>query len=718
MSQGRGARILAAAVVAGAALAASRGRAEELAYVTSAARDSVAVIDASVDAMVDEIPLGVGRDGLAASPDGSRLYAVDDVTGTLAVIDVGRGAVERRFPLGGDPRGLVLSADGRFAFIAGQSLRRLDLRTGELRVILDDGSYAYGLALSGDGSRLYAAMPLFGNDAPGLIVVDAATAGVLTTGGLGVFARAVALSPDGTRVYLVGSSSGQAGTRVQILDAFSMRLLNAVHLGGDKIPTDALITADGRTLYVSLLTTRQALLVVDAGTGRLRRRIDTVASPQRLALSADGRRLFVTSAADGAVAVLDAASGDAVDVIPAGAGPLSIVAVPAEPEAAYVAGADGVRAVAAGTASAVVVPSVSAPNGIAVTRDGSLALVAGRASGNVGIVDLRERRLTAAVATGGAPFDVELDAGDRLAFAGNFAAPGAIFVIDVAAAALTDVLAAPDQVSDLALLPDGQRLLAASGSGSVATVDVAGGAPIALTSTGPANGIAASADGRTVVVAAEQPDAIRAFAADAGGLLSPGRVVEVQSSSQPCAVAMRRDGSRAYVNEYFGARVFALDVASGRLTTSPSLALPYVTFACGLALSADERRVYLVNTVNRVVSVLDAETLALRHHIPGLPGMSRIAIGCPGGCPSPPPRATATPTATAPPTATPAPCRGDCNGDGGVTVDDLVAAVGVALESQPAARCRAGDLDGDGRIVVSELVSAVTSALAGCAGGA
>lgn len=712
MSRSRGALILAAAVVAGAALAASRGRAEELAYVTSAARDSVAVIDASVDAMVDEIPLGVGRDGLAASPDGSRLYAVDDVTGTLAVIDVGRGAVERRFPLGRDPRQLVVGAGGRFAFVAGQSLRRLDLQTGALRAIVDDGSYAYDLVLSRDGSRLFVAMLRFGDDTPGLIVVDAATTGVLTSGGLGFFARAVALSPDESRVYLLGSNRGQAGTRVQILDASSMRLLNAVHLGGYEVPSDALVTADGATLYVSLLTTRGALLALDASTGRLRRRIDTGFYPQRLALSADGRRLYVTSADDGAVAVLDAASGDVVDRVPAGSGPLAVIPVPGEPEAAYVAGADGVRAVAAGTASAVVVPSVSEPNGIAVTRDGSTALVAGRASGNVGFVDLRERRLTAAVATGGAPFDVELDADDRRAFAGNFAAPGAIFVIDVAAAALTDVLSAPDQVADLTLLPDGQRVLAASGSGSVATVDVAGGAPIALTSTGPANGIAASADGRTVVVAAELPDAIRAFAADAGGLLSPGRVVEVQSSSQPCAVAMRRDGSRAYVNEYFGARVFALDVASGRLTTSPSLALPYVTFACGLALSADERRVYLANAVNRVVSVLDAETLALLHHIPGLPGMSRIAIGCPGGCPSPPPRATPTPTAT------PVPCRGDCNGDGGVTVDDLVAAVGVALESQPAARCRAGDLDGDGRIVVSELVRAVTSALVGCAGAA
>lgn len=81
--------------------------------------------------------------------------------------------------------------------------------------------------------------------------------------------------------------------------------------------------------------------------------------------------------------------------------------------------------------------------------------------------------------------------------------------------------------------------------------------------------------------------------------------------------------------------------------------------------------------------------------------------------PSPLPTPTDTPpmiaTATVP--ATP-PVAGDCDGDGHVGVDELVRAVGIALESQPLVSCAAADRDGDGRVRIDELVAALAAALA------
>ena len=65
--------------------------------------------------------------------------------------------------------------------------------------------------------------------------------------------------------------------------------------------------------------------------------------------------------------------------------------------------------------------------------------------------------------------------------------------------------------------------------------------------------------------------------------------------------------------------------------------------------------------------------------------------------------------------ATPA-CVGDCNGDGTVTVDELLAAVNIALGTSPVEQCVAFDANGDGAVTVNEILAGVNNALNGCPG--
>lgn len=58
-------------------------------------------------------------------------------------------------------------------------------------------------------------------------------------------------------------------------------------------------------------------------------------------------------------------------------------------------------------------------------------------------------------------------------------------------------------------------------------------------------------------------------------------------------------------------------------------------------------------------------------------------------------------------------CGGDCDGDGVVTVDEILAAVAIALDPI-AADCSAADLDGGGAVTIDELVVVVSNALLGC----
>lgn len=63
---------------------------------------------------------------------------------------------------------------------------------------------------------------------------------------------------------------------------------------------------------------------------------------------------------------------------------------------------------------------------------------------------------------------------------------------------------------------------------------------------------------------------------------------------------------------------------------------------------------------------------------------------------------------------TPYLCRGDCNHDGAVTVNELVAAMSIALGNATASWCSVADVDGDGVVTIDELVKAVIGAVRGC----
>lgn len=59
-------------------------------------------------------------------------------------------------------------------------------------------------------------------------------------------------------------------------------------------------------------------------------------------------------------------------------------------------------------------------------------------------------------------------------------------------------------------------------------------------------------------------------------------------------------------------------------------------------------------------------------------------------------------------------CTADCGGNGIVEIDELVAAVDIALGRRPPTGCEAADTDRDGAVSVGELVLAVRAAVDGC----
>ena len=65
-------------------------------------------------------------------------------------------------------------------------------------------------------------------------------------------------------------------------------------------------------------------------------------------------------------------------------------------------------------------------------------------------------------------------------------------------------------------------------------------------------------------------------------------------------------------------------------------------------------------------------------------------------------------------TVSSAQCVGDCDGDGRVSVDEVIAGVGVLLGASPASVCPSLDANDDQRVAIDEIVTGVLGAIEGC----
>ena len=118
----RFARLAAAAALAGLALsaAAAPAAAEDDVYVvqTNAAGDNVHVIDPATNEIVAEITGVEVIHGVAAAPDGSRLYLSNESTHALDVVDTKTLKVRKSIPLSGRPNNVAIHENGERLYVA------------------------------------------------------------------------------------------------------------------------------------------------------------------------------------------------------------------------------------------------------------------------------------------------------------------------------------------------------------------------------------------------------------------------------------------------------------------------------------------------------------------------------------------------------------------------------------------------------------------------
>jgi YVTN family beta-propeller protein len=231
---------------------------------------------------------------------------------------------------------------------------------------------------------------------------------------VGPYPQDVAISPDGDAVYATVNGAGGPGW-VAVISTATKRVTGDIPVG--TAPRAVVFAPDGDHAYV---TTQDGIYVIDVASSSVvrvfRAPFDDRQGPQGIAVSADGKTLYVTYPGAGSLWELDAATGAPQGVATVGDEPYAVTA--AGPSL-YVADMndDAVSVVSTVTGKLTGTIAVGKlPMSIATTPDGAQVWVGNGLSGSVSVISVASGAVVATI--GGGPGTSALDAAPLgLAFA-------------------------------------------------------------------------------------------------------------------------------------------------------------------------------------------------------------------------------------------------------------------------------------------------------------
>ncbi len=240
------------------------------------------------------IPLDGASGAPLADATGTTFWVSLAAKDAIAHVDAVTGAIDRTIAIPGPfwAAAIVRSPDGKKLAISGdlaRAVRFVDLASGAVSAPVAVGAHPFGLAYGADGKTLYAAN--WGEAS--ITAIDVAAATVRATIAVGKHPQALALSPDGSRLYVSETDDDSIGV----------------------VDTATQVRASAIAVSPFAATASESL----AG-----------ASPTALALSRDGKRLYVAESAINAIGVIDLAATrpHLIGALPTGWYPTAIVVGP------------------------------------------------------------------------------------------------------------------------------------------------------------------------------------------------------------------------------------------------------------------------------------------------------------------------------------------------------------------------------------------------------
>jgi YVTN family beta-propeller protein len=338
----------------------------------------------------------------------------------------------------------------------------------------------------------------------------------ITSAALVAFAAPAPASSPRQDIYATNEADGT----LSVIDARSLEVVATIALG--KRPRGLVVSPDGRELFVALSGSpasgpgvdesrlpppdhaADGIGVVDLAQRKVVRTLRGISDPEQLALSPDGRRLYVASEDSGKLVVFDVASGRI----------LAQLAVGGEPE------------------------------GVGTSADGRLVCATSETNGSVALIDARADRVLHLVKVGHRPRNCRYSRDGRRLYVPS-EVDATLSVIDVTRGSVQQTLPLPGagaRPMGIVLSPDGRFAYLTTGRGGhLLKIDLASGKVDASTAVGERPwGVALSADGRHLYTADGPSDTVSVI-----DTATMHRRAAVQVGKKPWGVAAGPASTRA-----------------------------------------------------------------------------------------------------------------------------------------------------------------------------
>lgn len=245
-------------------------------YVGNSGDKTISVVDGQTVTAIDSIPLFEIPQGIAVTPDGTKLYAAR-VDGIVDVIDTATATVSTS---------IDLSFGGGSAFLMGATINP----AGTLLYVAKSGGVTASLAVIDTTTDQLVADVFLAHD--------------------GNFPLSVTVSPDGTRVY----STAMSVDRVRVVDATTNLLIDEIPMScplGCGFMQGIVTGADGTRLYVSMAN---YVGVVDTATAAEITAIPINGAFSWLDVTPDGARLYAVDT-NGEIGIIDTATDTVIGTL-------------------------------------------------------------------------------------------------------------------------------------------------------------------------------------------------------------------------------------------------------------------------------------------------------------------------------------------------------------------------------------------------------------------
>lgn len=320
-----------------AASTATRTASGPVVYASDEWGDSIYVIDAGRDSVVDvffagQRPRGVrlSRDGkslivaVSGSPRGgpgvdeSKLPPPDRSKDGIAIVDLATKEV-RRLPGGHDPENFDLSKEGKTIYVSNEDAGTatvVDVPSGKIVATVKVGEEPEGVETNPDGSEVWVTSEEKGT----VTVINTATNKAVATIKVAKRPRSVVFTIDGGKAYV----PAELDSAVMVVDAKAHKVLKKIDIPGKGArPMGSAISPDGKFVYITTGRGKN-LAIIDTGADSVVASFEVGDRPWGVGVSPDGKRIYTANGPDGTVSVIDAASHQVIKHIKAGKAPWGI----------------------------------------------------------------------------------------------------------------------------------------------------------------------------------------------------------------------------------------------------------------------------------------------------------------------------------------------------------------------------------------------------------